>query len=522
MRRTVLFALLALASPTLAAPPPGFEQRVEQLRKEFGVPGLTITIVENGQTTLAHGWGVRDITTNRPVDADTIFFTGSTGKAFTNAALATLVDQGKIKWDDRVIDRMPDFRMWDPWVTREMTIRDLLVHRSGLGLGEGDLLFLPNSTLSRKETVRRIRYLKPATSFRSGYAYDNILYMAAGQLIEEVTGEPWERYLHDHVFVPLGMNRSTDSIASYLANPDRARPHSRSGGAIHGLGTQSALGENAIIAQNAAPAGGLAISANDMSRWLLTQLAHGKIPGGNQRLFSEEQSKQMWTGVVPTPIRQLPSEFVVTNPNFNLYALGWDISDYRGAKVVGHDGAVLGSQATVALVPDKNVGIFIAANSEDGEIILGLRDELLDHYLGLPPKQWPEKFHNWKLARLKAAASKVQTAEAKPAAIGPSLSLDRYAGEYDDPWYGTIKVSRSAQGLQIDFPHSSGLEGPLTHYQYDTFKTHPSLSWAEPAYVTFSIGADGKVDRVTMKPVSPAADFSWDYQDLSFTPVAGK
>ena len=182
-------SLAAVAASAAAAPPAGFEQRVEHLRKQIGAPGVSIAIVEDGKVTLAQGWGVRDITTNQPVDADTIFFTGSTGKAFTNAALATLVDSGKIKWDDRVIDHMPDFRMYDPWVTREMTIRDLLVHRSGLGLGQGDLLFLPNSNLSRKETVRRIRYLKPATSFRSGYAYDNILYMAAGQLIEEKEDE---------------------------------------------------------------------------------------------------------------------------------------------------------------------------------------------------------------------------------------------------------------------------------------------------------------------------------------------
>jgi len=233
-RASIAIAASLLASSALAAPPAGFEQRVEQLRKEFGVPGVTITIVENGQVTLAKGWGVRDITTNKPVDADTIFFTGSTGKAFTNAALATLVDEGKIKWDDKVIDHMPDFRMWDPWVTREMTIRDLLVHRSGLGLGEGDLLFLPNSTLSRKESVRRIRYLKPATSFRSGYAYDNILYMAAGQLIEEVSGQAWERYLHDHVFTPLGMKNSTDTDAEFQANPNHARPHSRNNGAVDG------------------------------------------------------------------------------------------------------------------------------------------------------------------------------------------------------------------------------------------------------------------------------------------------
>ena len=209
------FTALALvaAAAAQAAPPPGFEQRVEQLRKAMGVPGVTITIVEDGKVTLARGWGVRDITTNQPVDADTIFFTGSTGKAFTNAALATLVDAGKIKWDDKVIDHMPDFRMWDPWVTREMTIRDLLVHRSGLGLGEGDLLFVPRSDLSRKETVRRLRYLKPATSFRSAYANDNVLYMAAGQLIEEVSGQTWEQFVRENIFLRLGMNNSTDTDA---------------------------------------------------------------------------------------------------------------------------------------------------------------------------------------------------------------------------------------------------------------------------------------------------------------------
>jgi len=514
-------ALVVAATSAFAAPPAGFEERVEQLRKQFGVPGVAVTIVEDGKVTLAHGWGVRDITTNQPVDTDTIFFTGSTGKAFTNAALATLVDQGKIKWDDKVIDHMPDFRMWDPWVTREMTIRDLLVHRSGLGLGEGDLLFLPNSTLSRKETVRRIRYLKPATSFRSGYAYDNILYMAAGQLIEEVSGETWEKYIHDHVFAPLGMNQSTDTAAEFHANPDHARPHSRSGAAIHGMGTQMPLEDSATIAQNAAPAGGLAISANDMSRWLLAQLAQGKISGSDKRLFSDEQSQQMWTGVVPTPTRQFPAEFAVTNPNFNLYALGWDVSDYRGAKVVGHDGAVLGSQATIALLPGKNIGIFIAANSEDGEIILGLRDELLDYYLGYPRSNWPEKFHAFKLARLNNAAKQVQTAQARPAAAGPSLPFDHYVGDYTDAWYGTIKVRQSGKGLTIDFPHSTGMEGPLTHYQYDTFKTNPTLKWVEPAYVTFSVDSQGKIDRVTMKPVSPTADFSWDYQDLLFTRQEG-
>jgi hypothetical protein len=230
----------------------------------------------------------------------------------------------------------------------------------------------------------------------------------------------------------------------------------------------------------------------------------------------------MWTGVVSTPIRHFPEEFQATEPNFDLYALGWDIEDYRGVKVIGHDGAVLGSQATIALLPGKNVGIFIAANSEDGEIILGLRDELLDYYLGQPLNHWPEKFHKFKLGRLAAAAKEVEAVEAKPAAVGPSLPLDHYVGDYTDPWYGTIKVREAQNGLRIDFPHSTGMGGALTHYQYDTFKTKPALDWVEPAYVTFSIDENGKVNRVTMKPVSPAADFSWDYQDLLFTPEVAK
>ncbi|MEO6257002.1 MAG: serine hydrolase, partial [Sphingomicrobium sp.] len=436
------------------------------------------------------------------------------------AALAILVDQGKLNWEDKIIDHMPDFRMWDPWVTREMTVRDLLVHRSGLGLGAGDLLFVPNSDLSRKETVRRLRFIKPATSFRSAYAYDNILYMVAGELVEAVSGEPWEQFMRGHVFAPLGMNHSTDSDAQFQAQPDRAHPHGRFDGAIVGLGRQQPYSPEAVLAGNAAPAGGLAISAHDMTRWLLTQLGRGKIPGSDKRLFSAEQSEQMWTPVTLEPISPSPSEFEVTKPNFNAYALGWDIQDYRGAKIISHDGAVFGSLTTVVLIPDKNIGFSIAVNGEEGEIVRGLAYELLDHYLGLPAAQWPEKYHAFKQARLAQAAKLVAAQKASPARVGPSLPLDRYVGDYTDPWYGTIKVRRAGQSLAIEFPHSKGMDSVLVHHQFDSFRTQPALRWIEPAYVTFSIDADGKVDRVRMKPMSPLADFSFDYQDLDFAPVA--
>ena len=520
MKRMLIVALIALAEPSFAEPPAGFEKRVEQLRTAFDVPGVSIAIVENGKPTLAQGWGLREIGKPERVGPDTIFGTGSTGKAFTVAALAILVDQGKLKWDDKVIDHMPDFRMWDAWVTREMTVRDLLVHRSGLGLGAGDLLFVPNSDLSRKETIRRLRFIPPATSFRSGFAYDNILYMVAGQLVEDVSGEPWEQFMHSHIFAPLGMNHATDSNAEFQATPDRAHPHGRFDGPIVGLGHQQPYGPEAVLAKNAASAGGLAISANDMTRWLLAQLGHGRIPGSSARLFSDEQSTQMWTPVILQPIDQRPPEFAATQPNFYAYALGWDVQDYRGTKILAHGGAIFGSLTEVVLIPSKNVGFSIAANSEDGEIVRGLMFELLDHYLGLPSAQWPEKYHAYKASRLAAAAKLVGAQQAAPARVGPSLALDRYVGDYSDPWYGTINVRRAGQALSIHFPHSTGMDSVLVHHQYDTFRTQPALRWIEPAYVTFSIDADGKVDRVRMKAVSPLADFSFDYQDLDFAPVS--
>ena len=209
LKRFALCLVLLVPGAALADPPAELAQRVESLRERFGSPGATVAIVENGRTTFAQGFGITDLSNRREVNADTNFFTGSTGKAFTAAALAVLVDQGKLRWDDKVIDHMPDFRMYDSWVTREMTVRDLLVHRSGLGLGAGDLLFVPRSNLTRDEVMRRLRHIRPATSFRSAYAYDNILYMVAGQLIEEVSGLSWEQFLRRHLLQPAGMDRTT-------------------------------------------------------------------------------------------------------------------------------------------------------------------------------------------------------------------------------------------------------------------------------------------------------------------------
>ena len=512
--------LLSLPAAALSAPPTDFAQRVEAARTQLGVPGMAIAIVENDQVTFARGFGVKALGKPDPVDADTIFPTGSTGKAVTVADLAILVDQGRIGWDDRVIDRLPGFQMYDPWVTREMTIRDLLVHRSGLGLGEGDLLFVPRTNLSRADSVRRLRYLKPATSFRSGFAYDNVLYMVAGQLIESVSGETWEKFTAEHVLKPAGMLHSTSDEDARFATANRAQPHARMNGGLRGAGDQQLLDERDELGRNAAPAGGLAVSANDMARWLRIQLDGGRLPGGNERLFSESAHVQMWRPMVLLPIAEVPPALAPTQPTFSTYALGWDVADYRGAKIVWHGGAVFGFLTAVVLLPEKHVGFSIEINSEDGEIIRGLMYELLDHYLGLPGTDWVAKFAAEKRRRVGEALGALKTQTARPAHVGPSLPIARYAGTFTDPWYGNIEVTAAAGKLRIDFKSTPRMAGALEHWQYDTFVTRFDDRTIEPAYVTFGLGADGKVARITMKAVSPLADFSYDYQDLLFTPAA--
>ena len=525
-RLVASFAIVFAAASAYAAPPAGFDARVQAAMQGRDVPGMAIAVVEDGKIALARGYGVRKLGAPEPVDADTIFPTGSTGKAVTAVALAILVDEGKLRWDDKVIDHLPDFRMHDPWVTREMTVRDLLVHRSGLGLGAGDLLFVPRTSRSRTDVVRALRHIKPATSFRSGYAYDNILYVVAGELVAAVSGQSWESFIRDRVFRPAGMKNSVSHEDERFANPNRAQPHARIGGRVRGLGEQQVLPEREGLGQVAAPAGGLSSSASDLARWLQVQLAQGALPEGEgKRLYSETVARDMWTPQVLTPIRPLPAPIAEITPQFSAYALGWNVQDYRGVKLVQHGGAVFGVLTMVVLVPDHKLGFSLQINSEDVDVMRGLMYELLDHYLAtpgrpIPDKDWVADFAKWNTNRIDAGVAALDaSAKGERRRTKPSLPSTGYAGTYTDAWYGPITITEQGGKLRIDFRQSPGMAGTLSHHQYDTFRANWDDRAIEPAYVTFALDAEGKVSRIAMKAVSPIADFSYDYQDLLFTPA---
>jgi CubicO group peptidase (beta-lactamase class C family) len=478
------------------------DRTVERARHEFNVPGIAVAIVKDGQVVLAKGYGVRKLGGAAPVTADSLFRIASNTKAFTTASLAMLVDEGKIRWDDRVIDHMPEFQMYDPYVTHEMTIRDLLVHRSGLGLGAGDLMFWPATDFTRDEIIRHIRYLRPATSFRSRYAYDNLLYLVAGQMIPRITGKSWEEFVRERIFTPLGMSHTNASTAELVAAGDVATPHAMADGKLVPLAQTNH--------DNNAPAGSINSCVADLAKWMIAQLGHGAYPGG--RLFSEKQSKEMWSAQTILPIGDLPKGApAALQPMFNAYGLGWMLRDWRGKKMVYHTGSLAGYVSRTTLIPEIGLGVVVLTNQEAEGAHAAIAYTVVDHYLNAPQADWVAAMHE---AEPKEPPLPPRNAQSKP-----SLPLAAYAGTYHDSWYGDVAVKDAGGRLSITFTHTKQLTGSLEHWQYDTFVARwNDRTLNADAFVTFYLGADGKIEELKVKPVSPLTDFSFDFQDLVLKP----
>jgi CubicO group peptidase (beta-lactamase class C family) len=519
--RVMVAAAVFVVASAHAAPPGDLDRYVKRVFDTFETPGMAITIVERGKAPVVRTYGVRRMGEATKVDEQTMFSMGSTTKAFTSAVLAMLVDEGKLSWDSKVVDLLPGFRMYDPYTSSEMTVRDLLVHRSGLGLGAGDLMFVPETTLTRAQIVEKLRYIKPATSFRSGYAYDNMLYVVAGQLIEAVCKDTWENVVRQRILAPLQMEHtSTSSTTPSGAN--KGWPHARVSSEIRGAGPMTPLPKQMSF-DNSAPAGSLNAGIVDVARWLELQLSRGLDPRSNVRLFSEAQSREMWTGQTLIPVSQNPKSLELAQANFRAYGLGWGYSDYRGQPIISHGGGVLGSVALVVIVPGKDVAFAMMTNSEETSALAAIQYRLLDHYLGLSSSDWIGALNDLRKSRIakgQEVLAAATTGTPAQGGKGPSLSLDKYAGNYRDDWYGNVAIEKGADGLSIRFEHTPAFVGKLEHVQYDTFRTRwADRTLTEDAYVTFALQPDGSIGTMTMKAISPLADFSFDFQDLLFKPV---
>ncbi len=502
----------AKARQAPAAAPPGIDAAVARIMKTFEVPGLALAIVKDGRVVLAKGYGVRRLGDPAPVDGRTLFGIASNTKVFTATALGLLVEEGKLAWDARVVDYLPWFMMADPYVTRELTIRDLLVHRSGLGLGAGDLLWWPSSTYNRQEIARRLRYIKPATSFRSAYAYDNVLYLVAGEVIQAVTGQTWEDFVGERLLKKAGMTGSNVRHSAAAEGGNVATPHARVEGVVRPIAP--------FTSDNTNPAGGINSGAEDLAKWLLVRLNRGKLPDGSA-LYSERTARELETPVTILRNPAPPAELAGLKSNFSAYALGLGVRDYRGERVITHTGGLPGYVSIVTLLPDRGLGVAVLTNQESEEAFSALSWLVIDHYLGAPATDWTAAFQKLRargLAETEEALKK--SAAGRDASSRPSLPLPKYAGVYTDAWYGDVAIEEAGGRLVMRFTKTPSLVGDLEHWQYDTF----IVRWRDrearaDAYVTFALRPDGSIERALMQAESPATDFSYDFQDLELRPA---
>jgi CubicO group peptidase (beta-lactamase class C family) len=494
----------ALRAQTLEERLKEIDEYAAKAGQDWKVPGFSVAIVKDDKVVFVKGYGVRELGRPDAVDGDTLFAVASNTKAFTAAALATLVDEGKISWDDPVTKYLPYFQLYDPLATREMTVRDLLSHRSGLATFGGDLLWY-ETTYPREEIIRRVRYLRPAYGFRGQYGYQNIMFLAAGEIVPAVTGKSWDEYVREKFFAPLRMARTVTTFKQLSASQNVATPHNEVDGRVR-----------VIHYSNVDSAGGAAVinsSASEMAEWVRLQLGRGTYEG--KKIFSADRSREMWTpNTVVAGISESAEKF---NPSvhFNLYGMGWFLSDYRGHKVVTHSGGLDGMTSRVALLPEENLGVVILTNSET-PLQSFLWYKVFDVFLGAPERDWSADYMaRVNAAKERAAAEAKRLEDARVPNTKPSLPLSAYAGTYGGQMYGDARVTEENGRLVVRLVPSPNYVGDLEHWHFDTFriKWRESVVYPYPrGWVTFTLDPQGKVSE--MKIDVPNPDF--DFKELEF------
>lgn len=469
--------------PSLAAQPsdPSWAQLdayIESARKQWDVPGLAIAIVREGKVLWSKGYGTKSLDKGEPVDSLTIFANASTTKAMTAAAMAMLVDEGKVDWSDRVIDHLPEFQLHDPYATRELRVKDLFTHNAGVG--NADILWTVLD-LPSEEILKRMRLVPPAYSFRGGYTYQNIMYLAAGELIARVSGQSWESFLRERIFQPLGMDYTFPTLAASQDYANRSTAHDYVDGRLQGIPDRDA--------DKIGPAGSVWSCVSDMARWMNFLLDSARV--GEQRLISAENYSMLFSPQIVIPKARFYPSARLTHPHWTTYALGWFQHDYQGRFVSFHTGSLRGTVAIHGLLPDEGLGVFIYANRDHAELRHALMYKVFD-VLGPsdPQRDWSTEF--WEMYAAFDREDKAREAERESQRVRstqPDLSLEDIAGIYQNDYLGELLLYNN--GVQ---PVASigQVTFTLSHWQYNTYRAriHP---WDGDFYVTVHLAADGEI-----------------------------
>ena len=495
-RILAIAATVAIALPAFAQQKEtyaGYDAYVNQALATWKVPGAAIAIVRNDSVIYAKGYGLKEIGKPDRVDERTFFAIGSSSKAFTSAAVAMLVDERKVRWDDAVSKYLPDLQLFDPYATRELTVRDILSHRSGLS--RGDLLWY-GSDLSRDQILHRVRFLEPSWSFRSQFGYQNLMYLAAGQLAAQVTGKTWDDVIRDRIFIPLGMTTSTTSTRPLASMRNVATPHTEIEDTVRAVPYRNI--------DNIGPAGSINSNVVEMSSWVRMQLAKGKF--GGKQLITSAQIEEMHK---PHTIVPLEGGWKLFNPSshFLEYGLGWFLNDFRGEKVVQHGGNIDGMSALVGMIPEKNVGVVILTNMNGSGLPYVLMNRTFDHLLKAPPRDWSTEMRKTFEALFAQAREAQKRMEAqRVTGTKPSLPLASYAGTYVDSMYGETVVKESNGKLTIS--RGPAFQGELEHWHYDTFRSIWQSRAMGRSLIAFQLGTNGKVAELKMDLGGQSVDFT--------------
>lgn len=482
---------------------------VERTLKTFDVPGISVAVIKDDKVIHAKGYGVRSLKTQQKVDENTLFGVASNSKAYTAAALGILVDEKKITWDTKVTDIIPEFKLHNPYVTEEFTIRDLLCHRSGMGLGAGDLMMWPDSSdFTKTDIIHNLRYLKPVSSFRSKYDYDNNLYIVAGEVVARVSGTSWEDFVEKRIMQPLGMTKTAASLSRLKDKSNVIDPHAPVNGKIQAIGIDWSETANA--------AGGIYSSVSDMSKWVIAQINGGKFGDGSKRLFSQEVHEEMWTPQTIIPVRGTNAY----NTHFSAYGLGWFLSDVKGYKQATHTGGLAGIVTQVTILPELKLGIIVFTNQQVGAAFTAVTNTIKDSYLGIPKVDRVAEYHARVVASNEHATkitSEIWKAIDTQQKNNAKIDLKQFVGTFRDAWFGDVTISLKNGKLMFTSKRSPRLSGEMLFYKGNTFVAKwNDRSLEADAFVKFNLDTEGKAAGMTMEAISPLTDFSFDFQDLEF------